>query len=149
MLCWLAVKGRGQPTRSATRKRVPATGSCRPAYIRSAAPLTTRCCLTVEPCGWMRPVLRSVALGVGIARRPPGSGPACESRRRTRHRAACGVKLKPMSRRVLLSRPVGSVKGSDDLLTERGRTHRPSTFGAFQQGPADVTFQAVNLSDER
>ena len=31
----------------------------------------------------------------------------------------------------LLSRPAGSVKGSDDLLTECGGIHGPSTFGAF------------------
>ena len=48
----------------------------------------------------------------------------------------------------LSSRPTGSLKGSDDLLTEQGRTHRPSTFGTFQQAPSDVEFQAVDLGDE-
>jgi hypothetical protein len=34
------------------------------------------------------------------------------------------------------------------LLAERRRPHRPSAFGAFEQGSADVAFQAVDLGDQ-
>jgi hypothetical protein len=33
------------------------------------------------------------------------------------------------------------VKGSDKLLAEYGRAHKPPTFGAFYQGAADIAFQ--------
>lgn len=47
------------------------------------------------------------------------------------------------------AREVSEVKESDDLLTEWGRAHGPSAFGAFQQGSSDVAFQPVDLDDER
>ena len=49
----------------------------------------------------------------------------------------------------LFSRLAGSVKGSEDLLAERCRTHGPSASGTFQQGSSDVLFQAVDLDDQR
>lgn len=41
------------------------------------------------------------------------------------------------------------MKDSEDLLTERRRSHGPSAFGTFQQGSSDVAFQAADLSDQR
>jgi hypothetical protein len=41
-----------------------------------------------------------------------------------------------------------SLKGSEDLLAERRRRHRPSAFGSFEQGSADVALQAVDLGNK-
>lgn len=41
------------------------------------------------------------------------------------------------------------MKDSEDFLTECCRSHAPSAFGTFEQGAADVAFQAVDLGDQR